>query len=206
MKHKNLFIGMGLLLLLVLLSVISVQAAGPKTLYLDWRQVVPAGSGDPNMFGDATVSVNGGQARLCYTMRVFLYPSSLWPPTGAGIYKAPAGSNGPLVVDLQPDFATESPSGCLAIDSALAHDMHTLRATVDALRSLPAVRLPVADAIPVLLHATTAEQTEHRIAPMISPGRSLAHGWSTVATVIHTRCATKLPTQDNEDLIVEPTF
>jgi hypothetical protein len=123
MKHKKLFVWVGFVLILALISVIGVQAASPKTLYLDWRQVVPAGFGDPNMFGETTVSVNAGQARLCYTMRVFLYPSSLWPPTGAGIYKAPAGSNGPLVVDLRPDFSTESPSRCLSMSSALAHDI-----------------------------------------------------------------------------------
>lgn len=122
-KNKNLYICAALVLVLILISAISVQAAGPKTLYLDWRQVVPAGSGDPNMFGDATVTVNGGQARLCYSMRVFLYPSSDWPPTGASINKAPSGSNGPVVVDLRPDFTTESPSGCLTIGSALAHDI-----------------------------------------------------------------------------------
>jgi hypothetical protein len=123
MKHKNLYICAGFVLVLVLISAISVQAAGPKTLSLDWRQVVPAGSGDPNMFGEATVDVNGGQARLCYTLRVFLYPATDWPPTGASIYKAPSGSNGSLVVDLQPDFSSESPSGCLNINSALAHDI-----------------------------------------------------------------------------------
>ena len=121
MKHKKLFIRVAFLVLLALISVIGVQAAGPQTLYLDWRQVVPTGSGDPNMLGEATVDVNAGQARLCYTLRVFLYPSSEWPPTGAGIYKAPSGANGALVVDLQPDFSTESPGGCLAINSALAH-------------------------------------------------------------------------------------
>ena len=123
MKHKKLFIFAGFVLILTLISVISVQAAGPKPLYLDWRQVVPAGSGDPNMFGEATVTVNGGQARLCYALRVFLYPSSDWPPTGASINKAPFGSNGPVVGNLGPDFTTESPSGCLSISSALAHDI-----------------------------------------------------------------------------------
>ena len=123
MKHKNLLIVMGFVLILALISVISVQAAGPKTLYLDWRQVVPAGSGDPNMFGDATVNANGGQARLCYTLRVFLYPATDWPPTGASIHKAPSGSNGPLVLALGPDFSSEITSGCLNISSALAHDI-----------------------------------------------------------------------------------
>jgi hypothetical protein len=123
MKHKNLFILAGFVLILALISAISVQAGSAKTLYLDWRQVVPAESGDPNMFGEATVTVTGGQARLCYTLRVFLYPGTDWPPKGASIHKAPSGSNGPLVADLGPDFSSETPSGCVNINSTLAHDM-----------------------------------------------------------------------------------
>ena len=123
MKHKNQFVWVGFVLILALISVIGVQAASPKTLYLDWRQVVPAGSGDPNMFGEATINVNGGQARLCYTMRVFLYPATDWPPTGASIHKAPSGSNGPLVADLHPDFSPDTTSGCVNIGSTLAHDI-----------------------------------------------------------------------------------
>lgn len=123
MKHKNLLIWAAVLIL-TLIPLISVQAGSAKTLYLDWRQVVPTGSGDPNMFGEATVSVNGGQGRLCYTLRVFLYPGTDWPPTGAGIYKAPSGSNGPLVVNMNPDFSSEpTTSGCLNIGSTLAQDI-----------------------------------------------------------------------------------
>ena len=128
MQHKKLFICISLALMLALSSIIGVQAGSSKTLYLDWRQVVPAESGDPNMFGDATVSANAGQARLCYTLRVFVYPSdgTNWPPTGVGIYRAPFGSNGPLVVDLHPDFSSgANASGCLGIGSALAHDIQS---------------------------------------------------------------------------------
>ena len=124
MKYKLLFLSAGLLVILVLISAVKVEAGSAKTLYLDWRQVVPAGSGDPNMFGEATVSVNGGQGRLCYTLRVFLYPGTDWPPTGAGIYKAVAGTNGPLVVDLHPDFSSgPTTNGCLNINSTLAQDI-----------------------------------------------------------------------------------
>ena len=124
MKHKNLLICAGLVLTLALLSAISVQAGSARTLYLDWRQVVPAGTGDPNMFGEATVDANGGQGRLCYSLRVFLYPATDWPPTGAGIHRAPSGSNGPLVVDLKPDFSSvPTTSGCVSVNSALARDI-----------------------------------------------------------------------------------
>lgn len=113
----------GLIGVLALLPLLTA-AASPKTLILDWRQVSPAGSGDPNMFGDAMIDVNAGQSRLCYTLRVILYPSSEWPPTGASLHRAPAGSNGPLAVDLQPNFsATVEPSACLSLSTDLAHDL-----------------------------------------------------------------------------------
>ena len=127
MKLKNLFLGIGMVLILALVPLASVQAGKSRTLSLDWRQVIPSGSGNPNMFGDATIDVNAGQARLCYTMRVFVYPAGTdWPPTAAGIHRAPAGSNGPLVVDLDPDWdplGKPNVSGCLSIDSGLAHDI-----------------------------------------------------------------------------------
>lgn len=126
MKQKNLLLCLGFVLVLALLSVANVQAAASKTIYLDWNAVVPAGSGDPNMFGDGTVSVNAGQAQICYNLRVFVYPGdgSNWPPTSTGIYQAAAGSNGPLVVDLHPDFSSgATASGCVDISSTLAHNI-----------------------------------------------------------------------------------
>jgi hypothetical protein len=125
-KQKALFICLGFVLLLALISVIKVQAAAAKTIYLDWHAVVPAGSGDPNVFGDGTVSVNAGQSQICYNLRVFVYPGdgSNWPPPSTGIYQAVAGSNGPLVVDLHPDFSSgANASGCVGISSTLAHNI-----------------------------------------------------------------------------------
>ena len=125
-EQKHLYFGMGLIFVLAVLSVVSVQAAPSKMIYLDWRAVVPAGSGDPNMFGDGTLSVNAGQARICYNLRVFVYPGdgSNWPPSSTGIYQASAGSNGPLVVDLRPDFSSgPTASGCVGISSTLAQSI-----------------------------------------------------------------------------------
>jgi hypothetical protein len=126
MKHKNLLLCLIAVFLLALISTVNVQAAASKTIYLDWHNVVPAGSGDPNMFGDGTVSVNAGKAQICYNLRVFVYPGdgSNWPPSSTGIYQAPAGSNGPRVVDLHPDFSSgPSVNGCVGVNAALAHDM-----------------------------------------------------------------------------------
>jgi hypothetical protein len=125
-KEKKLLLCLGFVFLLALISTFNVQAAASRIIYLDWHAVVPAGSGDPNMFGDGTVSVSAGQAQICYNLRVFVYPGdgSNWPPPGTGIYQATAGSNGPLVVDLQPDFSSgPNASGCVGIDSTLAHSI-----------------------------------------------------------------------------------
>ncbi|HKY54288.1 MAG TPA: CHRD domain-containing protein [Anaerolineales bacterium] len=126
LKHKYLVLRLGFVLMLALISAVNVQAAAPKTIYLDWHNVVPAGSGDPNMFGDGTVSVNAGKSQICYNLRVFVYPGdgSNWPPTSTGIYEGVAGSNGPLVVDLHPDFSTSATaSGCVGVSSTIAHNI-----------------------------------------------------------------------------------
>jgi hypothetical protein len=59
-------------------------------------------------------------------LRVFVYPSdgSNWPPASTGIYEAPAGSNGPLVVDLQADFSSgPNATGCIGVSSTIAHNI-----------------------------------------------------------------------------------
>jgi len=126
LKEKSLLLCLVLVSLLALISVVNVQAAASRTIYLDWHAVVPAGSGDPNMFGDGTVSVNAGQAQICYNLRVFVYPGdgSNWPPLSTGIYQGVAGVNGPLVVDLNPDFsAGPEVSGCVATSNTIAHNI-----------------------------------------------------------------------------------
>jgi hypothetical protein len=125
-KQKTLYLCLGFVLMLALFSAINVQAAAAKTIYLTSQAVVPAGSGDPNVFGDGTVSVNAGKTQICYNLRVFVYPGdgSNWPPTSTGIYQGVAGSNGPLVVDLHPDFSSgPNVSGCVGVSSTLAHNI-----------------------------------------------------------------------------------
>lgn len=126
MKHGKLLICMGVVIALALFQVVSAQAGASKTIYLSWHSVVPAGSGDPNMFGDGTIDVNAGKGQICYNLRVFVYPSdgSNWPPVSTGLYQAEAGSNGPRVVDLHPDFSSgPNASGCVGVGSTLAHSI-----------------------------------------------------------------------------------
>jgi CHRD domain-containing protein len=125
-NKRRLLLGFGFVLLLALISANNARAAAAKTLYLTSQAVVPAGSGDPNMFGDGTVSVNAGKSQICYNLRVFVYPGdgSNWPPVSTGLHQGVAGSNGPLVVDLHPDFSSgPNASGCVGVSSTLAHDI-----------------------------------------------------------------------------------
>ena len=113
-----------LMLAFLLVSVVGVQARR-NFLYLNWREAVPFGSGNPNMDGEANLDINAGQAQVCYTLRVFIYTGP-WPPTGATINNAPAGANGPVVVDLNPQFGplgNPYASACVTTSSSVVHDI-----------------------------------------------------------------------------------
>lgn len=78
------------------------------------------------MVGEASIDVNAGRGQLCYWMRVFVYPYDEWPPTGATIRQAPAGSKGPVRVDLTPQFGPlgdTTVSDCVSISKDLAHSI-----------------------------------------------------------------------------------
>ena len=75
--------------------------------------------GDPDGFGAAGVTVHPDRGTLCY----FVSAARIAPATLAHIHKAPAGTNGPVVVDFQAPtdgFSAE----CLSnIDKALLRDI-----------------------------------------------------------------------------------
>lgn len=73
------------------------------------------GPGDPDGRGTATVRINPGQMSLCYTLTV----SKISSPTGAHIHEAPAGSAGPIVINLKPPVGGQS-EGCAAVTRELA--------------------------------------------------------------------------------------
>jgi len=115
----------GVTLVFAMLFVTTVQAGKPQSLYLYWREVVPYGSGDPNLSGSADLNLNPGKGELCYTLRVGIF-AHLEQPTGATIHRASAGQNGDLVADLHPDFGPlgqPEASGCILLASSLAHDI-----------------------------------------------------------------------------------
>ena len=53
-------------------------------------------AGDPNGSATGSITVNIGQDRVCWE---FTNVTNIDPPTRGHIHKAPAGSNGPIVVD-----------------------------------------------------------------------------------------------------------
>ncbi|MDX1613659.1 MAG: CHRD domain-containing protein [Candidatus Promineifilaceae bacterium] len=125
MRHRRPLI-LVLLMLLVLIPLASVQAGRQQSLILHHQEVVPEGSGNPNMYGQATLEVNSGKGELCYFMNIYLFPYYNWPPTGATINEAPAGMNGPVRVDLAPSFGPvgdTTVSDCLDIGKQLARDI-----------------------------------------------------------------------------------
>src|SRR5262245_59772025 len=99
----------------------AVAAGKPLGVNLDWRNVVPQGSGDPNVFGDASVWVQAGQASFCWEIRVVYYATA-WPPTGAAIHQGLAGQNGASVIDLGvpiPPPNSYIASGCTSASPSL---------------------------------------------------------------------------------------
>jgi len=71
--------------------------------------------GDPDGGGTARVTVNPGQARICYELTV----SNIAPATAAHIHEAPAGVAGPIRVNLAAPSDGDS-SGCVAVTRKLA--------------------------------------------------------------------------------------
>ena len=80
------------------------------------------GPGDPDGSGTASITINPGQARLCYELTV----TGIATATAAHVHVAPVGVAGPIVVPLDPPADGDS-SGCVEIDRSLA----------DAIRKAP---------------------------------------------------------------------
>lgn len=77
---------------------------------LEGENEVPV-AGDPDGTGTAIIRVIPRAGRLCYRISV----SGIEPATAAHIHEAPAGSPGPVVVELKaPTNGTSA--GCVAID------------------------------------------------------------------------------------------
>lgn len=68
--------------------------------------------GDPDGSGTASIRINTRSNQLCYTLRV----RGIEPATAAHIHEAPAGSAGPVVVELKAPTGGSS-SGCVKMSN-----------------------------------------------------------------------------------------
>ena len=106
------------LLLLVFIMAVSVAFAGnggaPRVTTLSGAEEVP--SADPDGSGFASVRLNVGQERVCWEISY----ENISEPFAAHIHKAPAGTNGGVVVPL---FIPSISSGCVSADAALIQDI-----------------------------------------------------------------------------------
>ena len=122
MKRYRYLLSVLLAALLVVALVGSASAAGkPLHAMLDWRNVVPEGSGDPNGWGDAFVKINGGKSELCYEIQAIFFHSAS-TKRSAAIYKGRAREVGPVVIDiglLVPPPDSYSVTGCVKASSLL---------------------------------------------------------------------------------------
>lgn len=112
-----------LLAALLIVGLVASASASGKPLHttLDWRSVVPEGSGDPNGWGDAMVKISSGRSELCYEIQVIFFHSAS-TERRAAIYKGRAGEIGPVVIDiglLVPPPDSYTVTGCVKTSSLL---------------------------------------------------------------------------------------
>jgi hypothetical protein len=74
--------------------------------------------GDPDGSGLARITLNAGQATVCWELTV----RDIMPATAAHIHKAPAGEPGPIVVPLSPPTSGSS-RGCTTASPTLIADI-----------------------------------------------------------------------------------
>ena len=90
------------------------QGGAPRVATLSGANEVPPA--DPDGSGSATITLNVGQATVCWDYSV---RDIATPYTGAHIHRAPVGVNGPVVVPLSLPDAAGNASGCRTADPAL---------------------------------------------------------------------------------------
>lgn len=96
-----------------MLALTSVAANGVHTFRTTLTGAAEVPPGDPDGSGTATITINYGQARLCWEIQV---KGITLPATAAHIHEAPAGVAGPVVVPLSAPDASGFASGCTTVD------------------------------------------------------------------------------------------
>jgi hypothetical protein len=112
--HKFALVALAAASISALAVAVALAGSGaPRVTTLSGAEEVPPA--DPDGTGFASITLNVGQAKVCWELSV----SNIAPATAAHIHAAPAGVNGPVVVPLSPP-TTGSSSGCKEnVDPAL---------------------------------------------------------------------------------------
>jgi hypothetical protein len=107
MKRTVLFLMVGALT--IALASLAFANGSPESTTLSGAEEV--GGGDTDGTGTADLRLNQGQGRVCFDLTW----ANISSVTGGHIHKAPAGSNGPIVVDLLggPSTSTTGAGGCV---------------------------------------------------------------------------------------------
>jgi CHRD domain len=101
--------------LTVTMSAIAADGGRPFTTTLTGAAEVP-GPGDPDGSGTASLTLNPGQAEVCWDISV---SNITLPATAAHIHVGTATESGPVVVGLSPPGANGTSSGCTSADPTL---------------------------------------------------------------------------------------
>lgn len=107
--------------LMIMLTTSAFASGKPLSAALDWRNVVPEGSGDPNGWGDAVLNINSGKSELCYEISTIFFHSAS-TTRDAAIHRGTAGVNGPVVINIGsvlPSGNTYTVTGCVSASSSL---------------------------------------------------------------------------------------
>jgi CHRD domain len=115
--HRRVLISGVVSLGLAFMLATSALATGgaPRVATMIGANEVP-GPGDPDGSGTITVTLNVGQATVCWDYTV---TNIALPVTGAHIHSAPAGVAGPVVVPFRAADGSWPTSGCRAADPTL---------------------------------------------------------------------------------------
>ncbi len=108
--------------LAVVLALPATAAAGgrPFVVSLWGANEVTVSGGDPDGSGTAWLTLNYGQAEICWSISV---EDIVLPATAAHIHEAPAGSAGPPVVFLSAPDENGWSSGCTSASQELIKDI-----------------------------------------------------------------------------------